>query len=302
MRKVEWPARLQNLTQGALAKSLGPQWELWLDGGHNDLAGEALGAQAQGMERGELTGVALHLFIFGMLTTKTPAEFLHLLAPHVASLYTVSIPGEAQSFSAEDLPPAAYAARRASLPKNTAASDGVRKRSAKIKIGTAPGGAFLIGGSLYLAGSVLRLNEARRDNKITAKSAHEKPPRGKAGRGGFLLSVTATTVEDYFVVVLSRAGARRCRCSSRSWSASCGEPASCEAVLGGAQWSCPNHDEVEVLGAHADPPASCARTGPATKSSKHSHCSEEFHRTHLRGPFPWGVLVLARFRPLLIGD
>ncbi len=35
LTEVQWPARLQRLTRGPLAKSLPPGWELWLDGGHN---------------------------------------------------------------------------------------------------------------------------------------------------------------------------------------------------------------------------------------------------------------------------
>ena len=40
---AEWPARLQRLT-GQLAARLPTDWELWLDGGHNPGAGEALAA------------------------------------------------------------------------------------------------------------------------------------------------------------------------------------------------------------------------------------------------------------------
>src|SRR5262249_30234496 len=41
MTEVEWPARLQRLTKGPLARSLPAGWELWLDGGHNESAGAA---------------------------------------------------------------------------------------------------------------------------------------------------------------------------------------------------------------------------------------------------------------------
>ena len=37
-----WPGRLQRLTHGPLALLLPPGWELWLDGGHNPAAGQAL--------------------------------------------------------------------------------------------------------------------------------------------------------------------------------------------------------------------------------------------------------------------
>ena len=47
LRQVEWPARLQHLTTGKLPEMLPPATELWLDGGHNDSAGEVLALQIQ---------------------------------------------------------------------------------------------------------------------------------------------------------------------------------------------------------------------------------------------------------------
>ncbi len=41
--RATWPARMQRL-HGALAKSLPADWELWLDGGHNEGGGAAIGA------------------------------------------------------------------------------------------------------------------------------------------------------------------------------------------------------------------------------------------------------------------
>ena len=45
LASVEWPARLQRLTRGPLTDALPSGWELWLDGGHNDSAGEFLQRQ-----------------------------------------------------------------------------------------------------------------------------------------------------------------------------------------------------------------------------------------------------------------
>ena len=42
LRTVEWPARMQRLTGGPLPAILGPDCELWLDGGHNPAAGDML--------------------------------------------------------------------------------------------------------------------------------------------------------------------------------------------------------------------------------------------------------------------
>ena len=45
METVQWPARMQRLTDGPLA-SAAPRAEIWLDGGHNPAAGEALAVLA----------------------------------------------------------------------------------------------------------------------------------------------------------------------------------------------------------------------------------------------------------------
>ena len=42
LRNVEWPARMQRLESGPLFEALGEGWQVWLDGGHNGAAGQAL--------------------------------------------------------------------------------------------------------------------------------------------------------------------------------------------------------------------------------------------------------------------
>lgn len=64
LRTVEWPGRLQRLRRGPLVALLPAACELWLDGGHNPAAGEALAASLNGGEP-----LPLHLIV-GMLNTK----------------------------------------------------------------------------------------------------------------------------------------------------------------------------------------------------------------------------------------
>jgi len=143
---VDWPARLQRLKRGPLIDRLPSGWELWLDGGHNQAAGEMLAGFAEGW--GDRP---LHL-IFGMLTSKDPIAFLAPLAARARALQAVAIGGHA-SLAAED---AAAAARAAGLPAETAES--VDAALARI-LATEPGPArILICGSLYLAGVVLAEN------------------------------------------------------------------------------------------------------------------------------------------------
>jgi len=144
------PARLQRLTRGPLADLAARRrggWELWLDGGHNAAAGEALAATAEAWR-----DQPLHL-IYGMLNTKAARDFLRPLGRHAATLHAVRIPGVEASLSAED---AAAEAAAAGYSADTAKS--VEAALATI-LETAPApGRVLICGSLYLAGQVLADN------------------------------------------------------------------------------------------------------------------------------------------------
>ncbi|MEY2957090.1 MAG: hypothetical protein RL123_1818, partial [Pseudomonadota bacterium] len=145
VRRPEWPARMQRLTRGPLAEAA-PGIELWLDGGHNPGAGEALAATLAGMARRPTHAIC------GMLNTKDVGGYMRPLAPHLAGLRAVSIPGEKNTLSAAET---AAAATAAGIRAETAGTVG----EALAAIATeAPRARVLICGSLYLAGSVLREN------------------------------------------------------------------------------------------------------------------------------------------------
>lgn len=145
---VDWPGRLQRLTRGPMVSAMPPDWELWLDGGHNDSAGEALRDWLA-----EGNGRPTHLVV-GMLKSKDPVDFLAPMAGRAASLYAVPISGEPGSSSADALAAAARAAGYGRVATAAAPEEAVRILSA------APGAdgpaRLLICGSLYLAGQVLR--------------------------------------------------------------------------------------------------------------------------------------------------
>jgi dihydrofolate synthase / folylpolyglutamate synthase len=143
--RAVWPARMQRLRHGPLV-DLAPGIELWLDGGHNPSAGEAIGAHLA-----TLPARPTHL-ICGMLNTKDIGGYLRPMAPHVASLHAVSIPDAAATLPAEET---AQAARTAGIVTHVA--EGVAAALAAIAAQD-PGARVLICGSLYLAGGVLREN------------------------------------------------------------------------------------------------------------------------------------------------
>jgi dihydrofolate synthase/folylpolyglutamate synthase len=132
IRSARWPARLQLLGAGPLT-ALAPGREVWLDGGHNADAGQAIGRH--------FAGRRLHLVI-GMLANRYPQAIIDPLADRLASITAVPIAGseshgaEAYEGRAEWAPDVAAALRQ--LP-----DDGL---------------PVLIAGSLYLAGKVLAAN------------------------------------------------------------------------------------------------------------------------------------------------
>ncbi len=147
LHRVEWPGRLQRLTRGPLVERLPASCELWLDGGHNPAAGEALAASLDGAENG-----SLHLVV-GMLNTKDEAGFLRPLAPLARSVHTVPVPDEPAS---RDPLEAAAQARQLGI----AATPALDVASALDAIAAADPDAarVLVCGSLYLAGHLLREN------------------------------------------------------------------------------------------------------------------------------------------------
>lgn len=147
---TRWPARLQRLTQGPLVDMLPPNWELWLDGGHNPHAAHAIAAHARTAWNDKPL-----LAVLGMLGTKDVAGYLAPLAPIFASLRAVAIPGEAQTLGAEDVALAAAQAACADAAPASSVEAALRGLTAAH---TAHAARVLICGSLYLAGSVLAEN------------------------------------------------------------------------------------------------------------------------------------------------
>ncbi len=143
--RAYWPARMQRLKHGPLVEAAQGA-ELWLDGGHNPAGGQALAATLA-----TLPPRPTHLIV-GMLNTKDIAGYLRPLAAQARSLTAVSIPGEVNTLSAEDTQRAATAAGITAgiAPSVQAAIETIVAKGSDARI--------LIGGSLYLAGGVLREN------------------------------------------------------------------------------------------------------------------------------------------------
>ena len=149
LRKVHWPARLQLLGRGPLARLLPPGWQLWLDGGHNPAAGQALAASLNGAGADPRP---LHLVV-GMLSTKDESGFLEPLAPLARAITTLPVPEEPASRH-----PVEAAARVSGLGFRARPAGDVESALAAIAGTERSPSRVLICGSLYLAGHILRSN------------------------------------------------------------------------------------------------------------------------------------------------
>lgn len=148
LQSAEWPARLQRITSGALVNMLPQGWELWLDGGHNDSAGDMLAQQAALWHAQDKKPL---MIILGMLSTKHPEEFLASLAQHITALAAIPIPHEPKSMDNKTLSLIAH-----EMGIKTAQSHMDSKASLRWLTSLSPQPArILITGSLYLAGHIL---------------------------------------------------------------------------------------------------------------------------------------------------
>ncbi len=141
--RAVWPARLQRL-HGALAASLPDGFELFLDGGHNEGAGVALAATlAAWRDR------PLYLLV-GMKQSKDAGGFLAPLVPLATSIFAVCEVGQHLAASVADIVRASGGVALAG-PDVATALAALRDQ---------PPGRVIICGSLYLAGEVLKADDA----------------------------------------------------------------------------------------------------------------------------------------------
>nr|WP_275588794.1 folylpolyglutamate synthase/dihydrofolate synthase family protein [Croceicoccus hydrothermalis] len=138
LRDARWLGRLQWLGKGPLT-AMAPGYDVLLDGGHNPDAARVLAAYCATLDR------PLHAVI-GMLANKDAERFLALVSPHMQSVTGVPIPGHPHH------PP-----ERIAMLSGGGTARNVGDAITRIA-GRGDGGVILIGGSLYLAGEVLRVN------------------------------------------------------------------------------------------------------------------------------------------------
>jgi dihydrofolate synthase / folylpolyglutamate synthase len=147
-----WPARLERLSPGKLHDLAPPGSEIWVDGGHNPAAGEAVARALADLD--ERVPSPIHLIV-GMLSTKDAGGFLRHFQGLTQLTATIGIPDHADSYRAEDL--AAIAVKEGIAADPAASLEAAFAQSNR----AAPGPVrIMVTGSLYLAGRVLEVHGA----------------------------------------------------------------------------------------------------------------------------------------------
>jgi len=150
MIRVEWPARMQRLSQGKLLPLLPAESELWLDGGHNADGGRAIAAALADLEERVSRPLVL---IVGMMSTKDSEGFLRHFSGLTRRVITVPIHED------KALPAATLAATAQAIGIPALARENIESALETVgELELEPAPRVLITGSLYLAGEVLALN------------------------------------------------------------------------------------------------------------------------------------------------
>ncbi len=153
MATVEWPGRLQRLTDGRLLELAPKDAEVWVDGGHNPGAGEVIAEAMAGLE--ERRARPLYL-VTGMINTKDPVGYFRAFADIAEHVFTVPIRGSDAGLDPVALAESAFDAGLVAEPAGSVADALAEIVRRQLPEAVPP--RILIGGSLYLVGNVLADN------------------------------------------------------------------------------------------------------------------------------------------------
>ncbi|MCV0351254.1 MAG: bifunctional folylpolyglutamate synthase/dihydrofolate synthase [Nitratireductor sp.] len=157
MERVVWPGRLQRLEAGPLADLAPEGSEIWIDGGHNPGAGEAI---AEALASEEDRSPRPLFLIAGMINTKDQTAYFRAFEGMARHVYTVPVAASDAGVPNAELAARAMEAGLSAEPVHSVAN------ALKLlhdtldagRDGTEPPPRILICGSLYLIGEVLAEN------------------------------------------------------------------------------------------------------------------------------------------------
>lgn len=153
MLNVTWPGRLEKLPEGKITKQLKNHSDVWIDGGHNPSAGEAIAAELSRQNSGANRKT---LLICGMINTKEPYGYFKPFEALGAEVITVPVAMSEASITSDEL---TKIAKQAGLKTKSAPSLLAAIEEASSYLVENPDLRILFCGSLYMVGEVLALNQ-----------------------------------------------------------------------------------------------------------------------------------------------
>jgi dihydrofolate synthase / folylpolyglutamate synthase len=148
--QTHWPARIQCLTEGVIISKIAKDWQIWVDGAHNDS-----GAYVLSLWLSEQKKMPTYM-IFGMTKGRNCQEFLTNFIGKVDYLIGVLIEAEPSSYSGEFV---SDCSNQIGIPASAANS--IDEALAMLTPIAGPA-RIIVCGSLYLAGDILYQNQKRR--------------------------------------------------------------------------------------------------------------------------------------------
>ena len=153
MLNVTWPGRLEKLPNGKITKQLSSHCDIWIDGGHNPSAGEAIATE---LLRQNIGSDRKTLLICGMINTKEPYGYFKPFEALDAEVFTIPVAMSEAGMSPEDL---SRVAIKAGLETQSFACLKDAITEAANRLNKENDMRILFCGSLYMVGEVLALNE-----------------------------------------------------------------------------------------------------------------------------------------------
>jgi len=93
---AKWPARMEHITNGKMYNILPPNWQLWMDGGHNKHASNAVAQEIQKWP----TPTYL---ILGLTRGRDAADFVKPLTPYISNIKAVKVQSEPNAVEPEEI-------------------------------------------------------------------------------------------------------------------------------------------------------------------------------------------------------
>lgn len=151
IKQAFWPARLQKLKDGPIFDQFGADWEIIVDGAHNESGAHIINLWLEQQDT-----IPTYL-IFGMTKGRDVQKFISHLYKHVKSVMTVPIESEPLSYTAEEV-----SSKLNDIGINNTACHSIDDALTKIlKLANSPS-RILVCGSLYLAADVIYQNQKAR--------------------------------------------------------------------------------------------------------------------------------------------